>query len=60
MLIAGMTQKDVVVLVPVSIHKLWENYLIEFEYWKDLLYLSKVHVKQIFISSLEIRLQCCH
>lgn len=54
MLIAGMTQKDVVVLMPVSIHKFWENYLIEFEYWKDLLYLSKVHVKQKFISSLEI------
>lgn len=52
MLIAGMTQKDVVVLMPVSIHKCWENYLIE--YWKDLLYLSKVHVKQKFISSLEI------
>lgn len=60
MLIAGMTRKDVVVLVTVSIHKFWENYLIEFEYWKDLLYLSKVHVKQIFISSLEIRLECHH
>lgn len=59
MLIAGMTQKYFVILVPVSIHKFWENYLIEFEYWKDLLYLSKVHVKQMFISSLEIRLQCC-
>lgn len=54
MLIAGMTLKDVVVLVPVIIHRFWENYLIEFEYWTDLLYLSKVHVKQILISSLEI------
>lgn len=41
MLIAGMTQKDVVVLVPVSIHKFWEIYFIEFEYWKDLPYLLK-------------------
>lgn len=53
-----MTQKDVMVLVSVTVHKLWENYLIEFEYWKDFLYLSKVHVKQILISSLEIRLEC--
>lgn len=32
MLIAGMIYKDVLVLVPVSIHKFWECYFIEFEY----------------------------
>lgn len=32
MLIACIVYKDVLVLVPVSIHKLWEYYFIEFEY----------------------------